>query len=202
MHLSHLLCFVCWFVFATSHCSACGPITSAWCGEACGVLICSNIPAGVCFLLVCELLHTPTKLTLFCHSIFVMSLFLFVFSILLSFFLTPVFSIYQFAALSCLSHLVSALVEPLNLSPFITMLATWELECFARMFTHISDKLSGLISESRPVIRIVYLIQCLGKEIYHYFCVIKTDSHGSAFQLYSVPKCLCSSPAQFMVVGL
>lgn len=49
---------------ATSHCSACSNITSVWYGEACGVFICFNIPAGVSHFRVHEQLYTSPKLTL------------------------------------------------------------------------------------------------------------------------------------------
>lgn len=103
--------------------------------------------------------------------------------------LTPLFLIYHFAAFSSLSLPAPASVEVVSTSPLLTLF--WPLgscSAFARMFTHITDKLFGLISESGTAIRMVYLIWCWGKQICHYFYVIKKDSHGSAFHLYSVPK--------------
>lgn len=54
------------------------------------------------------------------------------------------------------------------------------------MFTHNTEKLFGLILESKPAINMVYLILVLREA--NYFSVIKKESHRSAFNLYSFPK--------------
>lgn len=116
-------------VFATSLYSTCSTITSAWCGEACGVFIRFNIPAGVCFLIVHEWLHTSTKLTLeWCFCNFSHSNLLLPFSIWLSPSYTTLLFINLLPFIITIS--VSLLCEShLDLSPSNTLLATLELEC-------------------------------------------------------------------------
>lgn len=156
-------------VFATSHCIACSTITSAWCGEAGGVFICFNIPAGVCFLIVHERLHTSTKLTLqccfckVCHSNS-----RFAFSISLS------------SSNTTLIHLpICRLFFSLSLSLFL-----WKSSQplpFYHYAVHLGAGVHFLgclrillidcwLSESRPAIREVYLILCSGRKLlFHYF---------------------------------
>lgn len=165
-------------VYATSHCSACRTITSAWCGEACGVFICFNIPAGVCFLIVHEQLHTSTKLTLlwcFCNVSF---LFVFQFhcppltplfppftNLLIFFSLTPLFC-ETLLNLSSFCHYASHLGVGVHL---LGCLPLSVINCLAW------SERTGLS------LRMVYRIWCLGKQICYYFYVIKKNSCGLAF---------------------
>lgn len=107
-------------------------------------------------------------------------------------FLTPLFSIYQFVDISSpllnhsLTHSLRGFVHP-SLSQRLSLRCPLGSEsAFVRMFMHISDKLFGLISESRSAVAMVYLIWCwVGMKICHYFYVIKKDSQGLAFHLYN-----------------
>lgn len=103
--------------------------------------------------------------------------------------LTSVFSIYQIAASFSFSLSYSLCLflwkssQPLPVYHYAAHLGAGVhlLECLL-----ITDKLFGLILESRLAIRMVYLILVLSEA--NHFYVIKNDSHWSVFNLYSFPK--------------